>query len=45
MNAVNYTKTSELSKSVKGNGGIFVNVCGICQGVDKMIFPKWHNWP
>ena len=20
-------------------------VCGICQGVDKMQFSKWHNWP
>ena len=25
--------------------GIFVIVCGICYGVDKMQFSKWHNWP
>ena len=25
--------------------GIFVIVCGICQGVDKKQISKWQNWP
>ena len=25
--------------------GIFVIVSGICRGVDKMQFSKWHYWP
>ena len=25
--------------------GIFVIVCGICRGLDKKQFSKWHNWP
>ena len=45
MNALNDTKTSELSKSAEGNGEYLSIVCGICQGVDKKQFSKWHNWP
>ena len=48
MNALNDTKTSELSKSAEGNGEYLwssVRVVVICQGVDKKQISKWHNWP
>ena len=45
MNALNDTKTPGNVKICGRQRGIFLIVCGISRGVDKikMQFPKWHS--
>ena len=46
MNALNDTKSSELSKSAEGNveWNVFVIVCGVCWGVGKKQISKRQSW-